>query len=118
MFKSVIRNAVDALGFEIQRKRKTVTPPYKWKGFDAEFEELARRSAPLTMTSEEKMFALFRAINYLESNRVPGPILECGVAAGGSMVLAALTLLSRRSSDRELWLFDTFAGMPGRTFSS
>jgi hypothetical protein len=46
---------------------------------------------------------------------VPGAIVECGVWKGGSMMAAALTLLRLGVSDRDLYLFDTFQGMPPPT---
>jgi hypothetical protein len=61
------------------------------------------------------MFALYRAVNYLDANRIEGDIVECGVAAGGSMMMAALTSIVNGSSSRKIWLYDTFAGMPKPT---
>ena len=47
-------------------------------------------------------------------NKIPGDIVECGVWKGGSMMVCALTLLAK-SERRNLWLFDTFEGMPPPT---
>ena len=41
--------------------------------------------------------------------------MECGVWKGGSMMAAALTLLDLKRQDRDLYLFDTFEGMPKPT---
>jgi hypothetical protein len=46
---------------------------------------------------------------------VSGAIVECGVWKGGSMMAAALTLLRLDAADRDLFLLDTFAGMPPPT---
>jgi hypothetical protein len=40
--------------------------------------------------------------------------VECGCAKGGSAALMALTL-QRHGSRRQLWLFDTFEGLPAPT---
>ena len=48
---------------------------------------------------------------------IEGDIVECGVWRGGSMMAAALTLLRLGDTDRDLYLFDTFAGMPEPTRS-
>ena len=66
---------------------------------------------PYTMTSPERVHALIEAVKYVTRRRVPGAIVECGVWRGGSMMAAARTLLSLGSSERDLYLFDTFEGM-------
>jgi O-methyltransferase len=90
-----------------QREASTGLPA----DFDDEFGSLYGRCAPFTMTSAERMFALYQAIKYIEAAGIPGDVLECGVWRGGSSRLAALTLLALGSSHRTLHLFDTFEGM-------
>ena len=68
-----------------------------------------------TMTSHSRVFALIVAVRYVVDNQVPGAIVECGVWRGGSMQAVARTLLGRGAGDRDLHLFDTFAGMPAPT---
>ncbi|SOJ56716.1 Demethyldecarbamoylnovobiocin O-methyltransferase [Mycobacterium simulans] len=63
---------------------------------------------PFTLTSKSMAFALYQAVNYIVANDISGAIVECGVAGGGSMMLAATTLLARDRRDRDLFLFDTF----------
>ena len=67
---------------------------------------------PYTMTSRERRYHLLNAIRYIVHNQIPGDIVECGVWKGGSMMLVAKTLLDLGVRDRELYLFDTFNGMP------
>jgi hypothetical protein len=67
------------------------------------------------MTSVERMYALHNAIGYVEDAGVPGDVVECGVWQGGSSMMAALTLLDRGEPKRDLWLYDTFEGMPEPT---
>lgn len=67
--------------------------------------------APYTMTSPERVYALRNAVCYVHRYRVPGAIVECGVWKGGSMMAVARTLLQLGSTQRELFLFDTFEGM-------
>lgn len=75
------------------------------------FTELYARCAGYTMTSVERMYALWQAVRYVVAAPVPGDIVECGVWRGGSSMLAALTLLQAGDTDRGVHLFDTFAGM-------
>jgi O-methyltransferase len=71
-----------------------------------------RRVRPYTMTSFERVAALCQAVAHLEAEGVAGAVVECGVWKGGSMMAAALALLQLRSTCRQLYLFDTYAGMP------
>lgn len=66
----------------------------------------------VTMTSPERVSALRRSVRRLVARNIPGAIVECGVWRGGSMLAAALTL---GDTTRDLYLFDTFAGMPEPT---
>jgi O-methyltransferase len=83
--------------------------------FDEADKELYRRVGPYTMTTPPRVYALVRAVEYVVARGVPGAIVECGVWRGGSMMAAALTLLRLDAADRELYLYDTFAGMPPPT---
>jgi hypothetical protein len=64
-----------------------------------------------TMTSEERLITLYRAVEYLEKNNIEGDIVECGVWRGGSMMLVANVLQKYNNQKRKLFLFDTFEGM-------
>ena len=79
---------------------------------EPEFLALYERCRTETMTSIERMYALWNALRYIVRNRLDGDIVECGVWRGGSMMLAALTLAAEGEFERRLWLYDTFAGMP------
>jgi hypothetical protein len=84
--------------------------------FDAdmepEFREIFRRCQPYTMTSVQRMYALYQSVRYAIGAGIPGAFVECGVWRGGSSMLAALTLRAAGDESRELWLYDTFEGMP------
>ncbi len=83
------------------------TPP----DFEKDFLPIHAACQPYTMTSPERLYALYKAIEYLAAARIPGDIVECGVWRGGSMMCAALTLLRAADTMRNLYLYDTFAGM-------
>jgi len=78
---------------------------------EAEFLELHARCAPFTMTSIERMYALYLGVKHLVRAEVPGDVVECGVWRGGSSMLAALTLDALGDRERSIYLYDTFAGM-------
>src|SRR5574340_1031807 len=48
--------------------------------------------------------------HYVIDQRIPGDFVECGVWRGGNAILAA-DVFRRRSPERNVYLFDTFAGM-------
>ena len=64
-----------------------------------------------TMTTPERVAALMDAVRYVCANAIPGALVECGVWRGGSMMAVALSLKQLGKMDRDLVLFDTFAGM-------
>ncbi len=73
------------------------------------------RCRAFTMTSLERMHALWGAARHVASARIEGDVVECGVWKGGSSMLAALALRSAGDAGRTLWLYDTFAGMSAPT---
>ena len=76
---------------------------------------LCEAVAPFTMTSPERVVALAGLVRHVTRAGIPGAFVECGVWRGGSMMAAARTLLELDVHDRELHLFDTFAGMSAPT---
>ena len=78
---------------------------------EPDFLELYATCREYTMTSWERLYALYHATHYIVENNVPGDFVECGVWRGGSMRLVAITLLSLGIKDKTLYLYDTFEGM-------
>jgi O-methyltransferase len=110
--KRVISGTFRRIGFEVRRiKDKKDEPPLP-PDFDKETQALCQFVRPFTMTSPERLFALREGIKHLVRHRVQGDIVECGVWKGGSMMAAARTLLELGATSRNLYLFDTFEGMP------
>jgi hypothetical protein len=64
-----------------------------------------------TMTSPERVGAVVDAVRHVVAHRIDGAIVECGVWAGGMMMAAARTSLESGDAPRDIYLFDTFAGM-------
>lgn len=76
-----------------------------------DFNRLFNKVRPLTMVSYARLRGLHDAIKHVASRGVPGDIVECGVARGGSAAMLGLTL-RQLGIKRDLWLFDTFQGLP------
>jgi len=81
---------------------------------DAEpaFMELYEKVRHFSMTSIERLYAMYKAIEHICRTGIPGSIVECGVWRGGSMMMAALTLQMVGDTSRQLYLFDTYEGLP------
>jgi hypothetical protein len=90
-------------------------PPLLSPDYGPELERTIRRVRRHTMTTPRRIAALCDGVEHVVRGEVPGAIVECGVWKGGSMMAAALTLLRLGAADRDLFLFDTFAGMPPPT---
>ncbi len=82
------------------------------KDADPSFSELYEHCKPHTMTSAERLYALYKSVEYLVKASIPGDIVETGVWLGGSCMLAAETLLRLGDRSRRILLFDTFEGHP------
>lgn len=65
-----------------------------------------------TMTGPERVVSLIRAVDYLVKHEIEGSIVECGVWKGGSIMAILKSLIKNNSFDREIYLYDTFDGMP------
>lgn len=109
-----LQHAVAAPGAAVDYQILTdyVAKQRKFELTDPEFFALYERVKPYTMTSIERLYAMHKAVEHVARSGVQGAIVECGVWRGGSMMMAALTLAALGKTDRELFLFDTFAGHP------
>lgn len=106
IFKRFIQN----FGYDIVKSHK------KNKEFPQDFSEkdikIINSVLPFTMTSHARIFSLIRAVEYIIRYNIPGDIVECGVWKGGSMMAVAKVLLEEGKILKDLYLFDTFEGMP------
>ncbi|BDA83948.1 hypothetical protein Sa4125_14900 [Aureimonas sp. SA4125] len=78
---------------------------------DEAFPPIYTRCRSYSMTSPDRMYSLFKAVEYIEKAGIPGDIVECGVWRGGSMMVAA-EALQLFGGERTIHLFDTYEGLP------
>ncbi|MBE3092251.1 MAG: class I SAM-dependent methyltransferase [Actinobacteria bacterium] len=78
---------------------------------DEGFKEVYEKCKDYTMTSIERMYALYKAVEYIVNLKIPGDFVECGVWKGGSSMVMAYTLLKMKETNRKIYLYDTFRGM-------
>lgn len=79
---------------------------------EPEFFPLFESCGKYSMTSWQRLYNLHAAVRYAVKTDLPGDFVECGVWRGGSMMMVAQTLLALGRTDRNLYLFDTFEGLP------
>lgn len=125
--KDGIRSGLRALGYEILRTvpsasdcaaddefahipdaelyRPTFAP---WLG-KGEFKRYYDLAAPRTLVSPDRCYVLFCLAR--QAIHLPGNFWECGVYRGGTAALLA-EILRDSGTDKKLYLFDTFEGMP------
>src|SRR5690348_8239309 len=84
----------------------------EFRDMEPEFLEAYERCKAFTMTSVERLYSLYKSVEYLCASGIPGDLAECGVWRGGSCMLVSLALLSQHDTTRSLFIFDTFDGHP------
>jgi O-methyltransferase len=108
MLKAARRTLAALRGYRLVH---TSSPLLATDDLERDFLEIYERCRPFTMTSQPRMYALYQAVRHVVTSSIPGAIVECGVWRGGSAMLAALTLLRFGDQAREIFLYDTYAGM-------
>lgn len=111
MIKKAILGGIKKMGYELVKPN----PLYNEKGYPLdlgeEFISFYEKAKPYTMTSIERMYAAYSAVDYVVKANVPGDIVECGVWRGGSSMIMALHLLKLKNTEKQMYLYDTFEGM-------
>lgn len=103
MIRMAVKRMLNTVGYEIT--------PLVSPDMDEQFLSIYRECKGFTATSIERMFALYKAIQYVVDTEIAGDMVECGVWKGGSSMLCAMTLKILRDTYRDIYLYDTYAGM-------
>lgn len=111
--KKVVKSVLNSLGYQITKVSPPPVAVENWP-FDCTEADLRilRAIAGSTMTSINNQMQLINAVRYLVRARVPGCFVECGVWRGGSSMAIAMVLGQESEFNRDIYLFDTFEGMP------
>ncbi len=107
-----LKNKIRTAFSRIFGSRNIAGGPVSLKDIDADVMNCLQQYSDYTMTSLERRFHLLMSIRYIARNKIEGAIVECGVWRGGSMMLAASELLALDDGSRELYMYDTYSGMP------
>lgn len=79
---------------------------------ESECDELLAAISSATMLGEARLRSLHELARAVCEEDLPGNFVECGVAAGGSSALLAVTIKRHSRRERRLFSCDTFSGMP------
>ena len=111
--KRSIQHCLAAFGYRITKINQPANQPAK---YPVEFDEEDRSifeyvmSNKLTMVGFERLVSTLLACKYVCTRGVDGHFVECGVWRGGNSIIAA-DVFSRLMPSKQVYLFDTFAGM-------
>jgi predicted O-methyltransferase YrrM len=78
---------------------------------DPAFAPLYEACRPYTLIQVERMYSLYKAVEYIVKKNLPGDFVECGVYKGGASMMMALALQKFGAKDRMIYLYDTYEGM-------
>lgn len=100
-----LRNRIaKALGVQVQE--------HKLRAVDDPHAEIIERCKPFTLVTSERLLGVVNAAEYVAAAGIPGAFVECGVYKAGCSMAAAWGFLGAGRSDIDLWLYDTYEGMP------
>ena len=122
---NMVRSAFESLGYTLVRHGSQTIGPSNSSNmiqtvdlsvrvYDDQDEAvpLLRTVAPYTMTSLERLMTLYQICHHVERRGLEGDLVECGVWRGGSAGIMAAVNLKHGASRRNLWLYDSFEGIP------
>jgi hypothetical protein len=93
-------------------KIRETYPRVRFKDFTPEEKCTLVEVSHITLAMPESIVQLSRAVSYILQNNIPGALIECGVFAGGNAVVMLRTLLNAGVTNRDVYLYDTYEGMP------
>jgi hypothetical protein len=103
----MINKIIKGLGIKIVK----IAAANEMMELNADFLNHHVKVRPYTMTSKARCFALYKALQYVQAANIEGDLVECGVWRGGNTMLMANILTVSNSTDRSIYLYDTFGGM-------
>ena len=80
-----------------------------------EMGDIYDRCKDITTSSKTRIYSLYKAVEYIVKSGIRGDFVECGVYRGGSCMIMALTLIKMKETDRKIYMYDTYRGMPEPT---
>ncbi|MBB6692217.1 class I SAM-dependent methyltransferase [Cohnella xylanilytica] len=79
------------------------------------FIPMVGKTVPYSLTLTNAKYNLYKSVEYIVKNNLPGDFVECGVWHGGSAMIMALSLIEFGDTSRRIYLYDTYDEMPDPT---
>lgn len=117
-FSDIINYPLSLLGLKLARissiRKLENLPAQNLEDIKADiaFMNIYKQVKAFTLVEMERCYALYKSVQYVVEKNIPGDFVECGVWRGGSAMLIALTLEKENTTDRKIYLYDTYTGMP------
>lgn len=101
--------------YKVWLRRRYRAAALRRPGADAERVETVFHCMSYSLVGWQGMEATYECTKRALTEQVPGDLVECGVAQGGSALLIALVSKRFAAGARRLWLFDSYEGLPDPT---
>ncbi len=111
MVKKSIKKLINNLGYEIKPKTRKSLSPIKFWEQDQHFIKIYEKIKRLTVASNLKCYTIYQILKQCSDTK--GDIAEIGVYKGGTACLIKECLVD---SNKSIYLFDTFKGIPEPDF--
>jgi len=121
LYRILPRSAYDRLYFclfpryKAWRRNRYRRNALRQRSADRKKIDLVHHCLQYSLVGWQGMEATYDCTKRLIDEKVPGALVECGVAQGGSALLIALVNQKFGDGSRRLWLFDSYEGLPEPT---
>jgi O-methyltransferase len=116
MIKRVIREQINnnKIIFRLYSHLRFFNEFIRMSNLSPEKISLFLKVQPFTMVSLHRLLNVYNLSEKVEKDRLKGAFVECGTWKGGCMAVMAYNA-KRAKSNRKIWLFDSFEGLPEPT---
>lgn len=110
-----LNKIIEPRGYSLARHERDGAWPALPVDVDPPTADTIRAVREYTMLTYDKLIPVIDAARHIIRHDISGAVVECGVWRGGAMMAIARSLMEMGDSSRDLYLFDTFEGMPPPT---
>lgn len=111
MIKQTIQNLLEKKGYSIIK----TSGKEKYRDMEEQFMRYYNQCKTYTRTSIERMYSIYKSVEFITEHDIEGDLVECGTWRGGSAMMMALSLKGFNSLKKNIYLYDTFEGMSAPT---
>jgi len=109
--KGLVQKVAHRMGYTVRSNNKPISEDSRYSDLEKEFCAFCEDVKDYTQTNPERLYAVYQATHYVTQYDIEGSFVECGVWRGGSSMMFAKTAIRLGSTDRNMFLYDTYEGM-------